>query len=319
MSLDSSFSLTVPTGWVGGACELQHWGVIRAIGPDARSFLHGQLTHDFALLGPERARLCGYCSPKGRLLATFVGFCRNDEEILLLCSRDVLAATLKRLSMFVLRAKVKLSDASDQFKVFGLAGALAQELLSSAWGKAPREPWQKKWLEGADLITLFPALGQERALWLSEQPAPSDWPLLPLSDWQALEVLSGVVQVQAATTEAFVPQMINHESVDGVSFKKGCYPGQEVVARSQFRGAIKRRGQLFISSSSLPAGAELFTPTDPSQPCGLVAQSAVWQGQQVVFASIIMSVVDQPDAVVQDAQGNRLQVLALPYPLRHDL
>lgn len=319
MSLDSSFSLSIPNGWVGGACELSHWGVIRAVGPEARSFLHGQLTHDFALLGPQQARLCGYCNPKGRLLASFVGFCRSDEEILLLCSRDVLPATLKRLSMFVLRAKVKLSDASDQFKVFGLAGAQAHELLSSAWGEAPRDPWQKKSLDGADLITLYPALGQERALWLSEQAPPLNGPLLHLSDWQALEVLSGVVQVQTATAEAFVPQMINYESVDGVSFKKGCYPGQEVVARSQFRGAIKRRGQLFLSTSPLPAGAELFSPTDTSQPCGVVAQSADWQGHQVVFASVIMSTVDPAEAVVQDGQGNRLTALSLPYPLRHDL
>ena len=221
--------------------------------------------------------------------------------------------------MFVLRAKVKLSDASDQWKVFGLAGSQAQDLLSSAWGKVPREPWQKKCLDGVELISLYPALGQERALWLSEHAPPPDWASVPLPEWQALEVLSGVVQVQAATTEAFVPQMINYESVDGVSFKKGCYPGQEVVARSQFRGAIKRRGQLFISFSPLPAGAELFTPTDPSQPCGVVAQSAAWQGQQVVFASVIMSAADQPGAVIQDAQGNTLQALPLPYPLRHDL
>ena len=103
---------------------------------------------------------------------------------------DLAAALAKRLAMFVLRAKVKLSDASDQLKVIGLAGALAHELLSSAWGEAPREPWQKKSQDGAELICLYSALGQERALWLSEQTPPPDWPSLPLPDWQALEVLN---------------------------------------------------------------------------------------------------------------------------------
>jgi folate-binding Fe-S cluster repair protein YgfZ len=113
--------------------------------------------------------------------------------------------------------------------------------------------------------------------------------------------------------------MLNYESVDGVSFKKGCYPGQEVVARSQFRGAIKRRGQIFLCSSPLPAGSELFLSQDPSQPAGLVAQSAPWGGRTVLFASVQLSLLESSGDVLQDAQGQALTPVPLPYELRHDL
>jgi folate-binding protein YgfZ len=323
MSSIPTSSPSLPSGWTGGVCELTHWGVIRAVGTDAVSFLHNQLTHDFALLRPDQARLCGYCNPKGRLLASFIGIRRSDDEVLLICSRDVLAATLKRLSMFVLRAKVKLSDASDQWRLEGWVGDALHTLAKPDTEADLQRPWQKRSVADADLITLYPALGQARALRLIDLTGTSHIPITPpfmaLDDWKALEVLSGVVLIQAETTEAFVPQMINYESVDGVSFKKGCYPGQEVVARSQFRGAIKRRGQLFWSPQALAPGAELFTANDLSQPAGTVAQSAPWQGQHVVFASIQMNALEASSSSLQDARGHPLTHLPLPYPLRDDL
>lgn len=306
--------LHLPANFAGGVCDLPHLSVLQAEGPDAVSFLHNQLTHDFALLRPGEARLCGYCSPKGRLLASFVGFKRSTERVLLICSSDLAAATLKRLSMFVLRSKVRLTDVTAPCPVRGLVGpALAQ------WaGTADLPAWQHRPLGGGDLITLYPALGQPRALWLGDAPAPA-LPALPLDDWRGLEVLSGIAQVQAATADAFVPQMLNYESVDGVSFKKGCYPGQEVVARSQFRGAIKRRAQLFVSAVPVPAGSELFLSQDTAQPAGIVAQSALWAGQTVLIASVQMTAWESSQDVWQDAHGHRLMPIPLPYDLRHDL
>lgn len=315
MNTSSTAPLHLPSAFTGGLCELPHLSVLQAEGPDAVSFLHNQLTHDFALLGAGQARLCGYCSPKGRMLASFIGFKRSAEQVWLVCSRDLAAATLKRLSMFVLRAKVRLSEVTPQVSVRGLAGpALVQWLGSSAM-----PPWEHREHAGGHLITLYPALGHPRALWLADDAASPSMPALALNDWLGLEVLSGIAQVQAATSDAFVPQMLNYESVDGVSFKKGCYPGQEVVARSQFRGAIKRRGQLFVSPVPLPAGAELFHSQDVSQPAGIVAQSAPWAGQTVLMASVQMAAMERSDAVLQDAQGHVLTPMPLPYPLRDDL
>ena len=253
-----------------GITPLTHLGVIRAQGDEAAKFLHGQLTQDFALLGPQQARLAAYLSPKGRMLASFIGCQRSATEVLLVCSRDLLAATLKRLTMFVLRTKVKLTDASDEFALYGLAG---DALISIAGSACPA--WSKADFDDQILVHLYPALGQPRGLWIAPQGSPApQGQALDAALWAWGEVRSGVATLSAPLVEAFVPQMLNYESVGGVNFKKGCYPGQEVVARSQFRGQLKRRTYLAHSPSALAVGAEIFTTEDADQAVGLVVQSA---------------------------------------------
>lgn len=253
-----------------GITPLTHLGVIRAQGDEAAKFLHGQLTQDFALLGPQQARLAAYLSPKGRMLASFIGCQRSATEVLLVCSRDLLAATLKRLSMFVLRTKVKLTDASDEFALYGLAG---DALISIAGSAFPA--WSKADFDDQILVHLYPALGQPRGLWIAPQGSPApQGQALDAALWAWGEVRSGVATLSAPLVETFVPQMLNYESVGGVNFKKGCYPGQEVVARSQFRGQLKRRTYLAHSPSALAVGAEIFTAEDAEQAVGLVVQSA---------------------------------------------
>lgn len=291
-----------------GIASLDHLGVIRVQGEDAASFLHGQLTQDFSLLGMSEARLAAFCSAKGRMQASFIGFKRSHQEILLICSRDLLPATLKRLSMFVLRAKAKLSDASNEFTLLGLAGEAVPE--SSA------KPWTKSELGPASLVTLYPADGTPRALWVApvSTPAPSG-PALSDALWQWGEVRSGIAMVSAPIAEAFVPQMLNYESVGGVNFKKGCYPGQEVVARSQFRGTLKRRAYLVHCQEVMQAGDEVFEPADSEQPCGLVAQSAVApSGGYDAIVSLQISAA-QGLLHLKSAQGAPLKLLPLPYPL----
>ena len=253
-----------------GITPLTHLGVIRAQGDEAAKFLHGQLTQDFALLGPQQARLAAYLSPKGRMLASLIGCQRSATEVLLVCSRDLLAATLKRLSMFVLRTKVKLTDASDEFALYGLAG---DALISIAGSACPA--WAKADFDDQILVHLYPALGQPRGLWIAPQGSPApQGQALDAALWAWGEVRSGVATLSAPLVETFVPQMLNYESVGGVNFKKGCYPGQEVVARSQFRGQLKRRTYLAHSPSALAVGAEIFTTEDADQAVGLVVQSA---------------------------------------------
>ena len=253
-----------------GITPLTHLGVIRAQGDEAAKFLHGQLTQDFALLGPQQARLAAYLSPKGRMLASFIACQRSATEVLLVCSRDLLAATLKRLSMFVLRTKVKLTDASDEFALYGLAG---DALISIAGSACPA--WSKADFDDQILVHLYPALGQPRGLWIAPQGSPApQGQALDAALWAWGEVRSGVATLSAPLVEIFVPQMLNYESVGGVNFKKGCYPGQEVVARSQFRGQLKRRTYLAHSPSALAVGAEIFTAEDAEQAVGLVVQSA---------------------------------------------
>ena len=303
---------------LNGVTALSHLGVIRADGPDAASFLHGQLTQDFALLGATEARLAALCTAKGRVIASFVGIRPQPETILLVCSRDILAATLKRLSMYVLRAKAKLSDATDQFALYGLAGtAMAANGL-----EATALPGQRTAI-GNDIsaVSLYPANGVPRAMWIAPAGSPApEGPALDSELWQWSEVRSGIVTVTTPVVEAFVPQMINYESVGGVNFKKGCYPGQEIVARSQFRGTLKRRTYLVQADAPLSAGQEVFAAGDAEQPVGTVAQAAPAPGGGwAALISIQISALATGGLHAGSADGPALRVEPLPYPLLEDI
>ena len=300
------------TQLLNGIAPLPHLGVIRVDGADAASFLQGQLTQDFALLQDNQARLAAYLSPKGRMLASFIGLRRSSTELLLVCSRDLLPATLKRLSMFVLRAKVRLTDASADFQCWGLAG---DALLSIAGSALPA--WSKAEFGSASVVHLYPAESQPRALLVApaDAPAPTGPALAPgLWDWS--EVRSGVATLTAPVVDAFVPQMLNYESIGGVNFKKGCYPGQEVVARSQFRGTLKRRTYLAHALSALAVGAEVFAPEDAEQPVGTVVQAAAAPGGGV-DALVALQIAAASGALHVD--GVTLTLQPLPYALLDDI
>ena len=131
--------------------------------------------------------------------------------------------------------------------------------------------------------------------------------------------MSGIAWVEHATFEAFVPQMLNYESVDGVNFKKGCYPGQEIVARSQFRGTLKRRAFIVQSTVPMAAGKEVFSSLDATQPCGLVAQAAQHGEVCVAIAELQLAATENSTLHLGAAQGPVLQLLPLPYLLRDDI
>ncbi len=294
-----------------GASPLPHWGVIRAQGADAATFIHSQLTQDFLLLGPDSARLAAFCNAKGRMQASFIGIRPSAEDILLVCERDLLPQVLKRLRMFVLRAKCQLDDASAAFTLLGLTGTAVPTEL--------RTPWQVQAQGAAQVIGLYPAQGQARALWLAPAgtPAPTAAPLAP-AIWRWLEVMSGVPLVGQAIYEQLVPQMLNYESVGGVNFKKGCYPGQEIVARSQFRGTLKRRAYLAHVPGEITAGVEVFATNNVEQPVGVVVLSAPNPCQTGQWSAVI-AMQTSAAALPLQASGLDVQLLPLPYPLRDDI
>lgn len=284
-----------------GALRLNDWGVIRAAGPDAAAFLHSQLTQDVESLQAGEARLAGYCSAKGRLLASFTIWRPAPDEVLLACSADLLAATLKRLSMFVLRAKCKLSDASIEVPLYGVAGPAA--LAAGDVGR---------WSARQDGVALrLPDDGAvARALFTGTAP---DLPPLDASAWQWLEVASGVPRIVGATVEQFVPQMVNLELVGGVNFQKGCYPGQEIVARSQYRGTIKRRAFVFDAAAPATPGQELFHSSDPTQPAGLVANVASVGERHRVLAELKLTALEGGSLHLNRADGPLLTRAEMPY------
>ena len=309
------------TSFSGGALRLADWGLIQAQGADAASFLHGQLTQDITALAPDRARLAGFCNAKGRLQATLVVWCQPTEAapdaLLLACSADLLVATLKRLSMFVLRAKCKLRDAGSDTVLYGLAGAEAAHWLGDA---LPAAPWAVRALGAARVVRLPDAEGQLRCLLAQPADAPAPG-LSALTEavWAWLEVQSGVVRVTAATFEKFVPQMVNLDLVGGVNFQKGCYPGQEVVARSQYRGTLKRRAMEFNSDAAMAAGQEVFHSDDPGQPAGLVALAATRpEGGSSALVEVKLAALGHGSLHAGAADGPLMSLGALPYAIPTD-
>lgn len=260
-------------------------GLIAVQGDDAASFLHNQLTNDVEHLGRSEARLAGYCTPKGRLQATFLVW-RDSDTVYLQLPRAIQAPLQKRLSMFVLRAKAKLRDATTEAPfaaVLGLGGAKAETALRRHVATLPEAPYGKVQGEFGTVIRLADAFKAPRYLWLATvEAASSALPALAgelalggTQAWQLATIHAGVPQITAATQEQFVPQMVNLELLGGVNFKKGCYPGQEIVARSQYLGKLKRRTALAtVDNPAARAGDEVYSMDDPGQPCGMVVNAA---------------------------------------------
>jgi len=212
---------------------LSRYGLLAVSGPDARAFLHAQLTNDIANLPAERAAFAGWCTAKGRLLATMLVIPSVDGFLLQL-SRDLAPAVLKRLSMFVLRSKVKITDESDQRTQMGV--------WNTDW-EIPDVSWE------ADSVKV--RVGEKRFLVIGQAPAePCSH---PEDAWTVQEIHAGRPLITAATQDQFVPQMVNLEKLGGIDFQKGCYPGQEIVARAQYRGEVKRR----MVRLAAPAGSVL--------------------------------------------------------------
>ncbi|WP_321937591.1 folate-binding protein [Paraburkholderia sp. J8-2] len=310
----------------GGAYAiLPQFGVIDANGDDAATFLHSQLTNDVQHLDVAGARLAGYCSPKGRLLASFLTW-KTGDTIRLLISKDVQATAQKRLSMFVLRAKAKLTDDTDKLLVVGLAGDV-RGALASVFDALPDGVHVKVDDPAGTLIRVPDAAGVLRYLWVGPKEAvlarlaklDGAVKRVPPAVWDWLDIRAGEPRITQAVSEQFVPQMVNYDVLGGVNFRKGCYPGQEIVARSQYRGTIKRRTALANVAASLDAahaGVELFHSDDPSQPCGMVVNSAAApEGGVDLLAEIKLAALETGSVHLGAADGPALRVLPLPYAL----
>ncbi len=304
--------------------ELRDWGLLLVEGPDASSFLQGQLTN--SVLGMTRTppatiaqdhsgvRLSGYCTAKGRLLAS-AWICLSthaeQDRFALFVSRDLAATFAKRLAMFVLRSKAKVVDVSHEWTVYGVLGpanTLPANLPSDAIALTMTHP------SGTS--------DQKRILFATQTPLPSQSASSEHHDaWNSAEIASAIPRIVLATQDQFVPQMINLESIGGVDFKKGCYPGQEVVARSQYRGAIKRRlylAQVETALAHAGPATEVVHEDDPNQPAGMVVLSA----QHPTQTGLVTLQIECKSELAQSgklhlgkADGPALQLGNLPYSL----
>lgn len=269
---------------------LAHLGLIECRGEDARAFLHNQLTSDVNHLATDVAQHAAWCSAKGRMLASFLLWRRDDAYCLRLAA-DLAPAILKRLQMFVLRSRVQLVDAGQTTRLLGLAGPQAAAALQAAGLQLPDAPMKTAHCAGGTVVRLDEVRFEIAAnadtageLWraLAEVARPVGG-----EAWQWLEIAAGIPLISAATREEFVPQMANFERIGGVSFHKGCYPGQEVVARTQYLGKVKRHLYRARAEVPLSPGAALFSPEAPEQACGMLVNTApAPEGGHVALAVI---------------------------------
>ncbi len=317
----------------GGAFTLlDQFGVIEASGADAATFLHNQLTNEVQNLAPTKAQLAGLCSVKGRLLASFLLW-RSAETIQLMLPAALQAAVQKRLSMFILRSKVKLDDASPRLALIGLMGCV-ENTLAHLFPTLPQAAYEKVESPAGALIRLtdlpstladagHAASGLARYLWITSREASlartellaTDLTQVPSTIWDWCDIQAGIPRITEPMQEQFVPQMVNFELIGGINFRKGCYPGQEVVARLQYRGVVRRRTLLAHTESAQP-GLDVFHSEEPSQACGIVINVApAPNGGVDCLVQLQLSVLKQGTLHVGTANGHILELLPLPYAL----
>jgi folate-binding protein YgfZ len=221
----------------GAVCRLDDYGTLRFSGADVEPFLQGQLSNDVSQLAPEALLRAGLHSPQGRTLALLWLLGAGPGEILALLPRELLSTVASHLQRYVLRARLKISDATADYRICGLAEAAASA------GIAGRH-------------IAYGARGQQRELLLQGafEPLPAR-PAISREQWRGLDIAAGLPQVYSATSGQFVAQMLNLDCIDAISFSKGCYTGQEVIARAHYRGRIKRRLQRFVSREALRLAA----------------------------------------------------------------
>jgi folate-binding protein YgfZ len=296
--------------------DLSQFALIRFCGEEAQKFLHGQLSNSVEKLGANQAQYTSYNSPKGRMMASMLLW-RDGDDYLLMLPASLRESVQKRLAMFVMRAKVKVSDASGEFACLGVAGKQATQKLKLLFGSTPDSAMQSSVNDSVHVIKL----DGERFLLLAKLPANMLWDKLKsqfqpvgADAWNFLDIRAGIAWITPATQEQFVAQMTNYELIGGVDFKKGCYPGQEIVARTQYLGKLKRRMYRVHLDSALTAGDELFSPDFEGQASGMIVNAA--PSPTGGFDALAVIQIDSATTQTLHAKsidGQTLKILDLPY------
>jgi len=303
--------------------DLSHLRLTSVSGEDAETFLQGQFTNDIRVVSPEHHQMSCYCTPKGRMLANF-RICSHAGQYLLQTPIDTQPALIKRLSMFVLRSQVSIEDVSDRYVAIGLAGECIAELLNSHFSSVPAIPGDATEENGISLLRIpgpssrYMLIGQPTqiaSIWeaCSQQATATNHEL-----WKLLDIQSGIPTVYANTVESFVPQMVNMQLVDGVSFDKGCYVGQEIVARMKYLGTLKRHMYLAqVETDTHPhPGDELYSPIDTESGQGhgnVVMAAASSNSGYETLVVVETSSHENGELHLENKSGPTLTFLPMPY------
>jgi folate-binding protein YgfZ len=308
-------------------CKITQSGVLRFDGPDAQSFLQGQLTNNVAALddpGEQRSQYTGYCTPKGRLLASMLLW-RREGAYYMMVPRELCEPLRKRLSMYILRAKVKAADVSAEQVLFGIAGGDAAAIIATFAGAAPVATHDATHTSNISVLQLpvnrylIVAPVSESAQVEAALGAAASATAETL--WSALDIEAGIPVVVAATQEQFVPQTVNFDLINAVSFDKGCYPGQEIVARTHYLGKGKSKQRMVRAriaanaTNETPApGDKLYSPPFGDQACGMIVAAIHANDKNYdVLAVVQTSTMTSDNVQWKTTDGPTLQIEPLPY------
>jgi tRNA-modifying protein YgfZ len=303
-------------------CELSHLGLLEISGADAVTFLQGQVTNDVKLLVGTNAHYSAYCTPKGRMLALFLAFAHADH-LHLQFNRELVEPILKRLKMYVMRSKVEIKDVSDSIIKFGINGPEASSILARSHANIPQNDYELLTLENATLLKLPTIDGCQRfEIFTNQSHAPnifdalnSDCKIVEKPHWDWLEIQAGIPDVTLKTQEQFVPQMLNLDILDGINFKKGCYTGQEIVARTHYLGKVKRRTFLAnVATTTSPAAGDAVLDANGQDAGQIVRAAPNFAGGFDLLAELRLEAVEAGDVFWQ---GVKLALKPLPYSLEN--
>jgi hypothetical protein len=304
--------------------DLSHLGVIKVSGNDAEKFLQGQFTNDVRQVNTTQSQLSAWCSSKGRILVNFRLLQRDDNAYYLLMPQANVEATLKRLPMYVLRSQVKLENVSDVLSCIGVAGTHSTQLLGSCLRGSLPSAVNDTLTTG--LVTVLHIHGPTaRYIVLSEEVptlqtlwqglvAGGVYPV-GMEAWELLDILAGVPTILPPLVDEFVPQMVNYQALGGVNFKKGCYSGQEIVARMQYLGTLKRRMYLLkIDTILIPPPGENLYVSNETQSVGQIVNAQLHpDGGVIALAVISISHAENEVVHLHSQAGEFLKLLELPY------
>lgn len=300
--------------------SLDHLGLIEFTGEDTQAFLQGQLTNDTKLITETSSQLAGYCTAKGRLLATLLLW-KSPEGICGQLHGGIAASVQKKLTMYVLRSKVKVIDATAKWARLGVAGKASEAVLAPILGSLPQQAMETVQCNGVSVIRLHGAIPRFEIIVTLENIADlrakleSNCAQADATAWDWLDIHAGVAQIGPGTQEEFVPQMVNLDLLDGINFKKGCYTGQEIVARTHYLGKVKRRTHLaHVEVAEVPAPGDKVFGVGSTEPVGMVVNAiAAPDGGFDMLAEIRLESVEAGVLTLVDQNGPTLKLLQLPY------
>jgi len=303
--------------------DLSHFSIVKVNGDDAETFLQGQLTNDIQQLDEHSSQLSGYCNQKGRMLASFRIY-KKQNDLFLLIPQELYEDTFKRLRMYVMRSKVEFNNCSEDYVSIGVSGPNADSELEAQLKSIPQDVDQVTHSNELSIIKLAGTqpryqitgpIEQMIELWqnLDVDAAP-----VGKDVWNLLDIRAGIPTIYLPTVEAFVPQMVNLELINGVSFKKGCYTGQEIVARMHFLGKLKRRMYRIHIDTDEPVlpGTALFSPDSTSgQGTGSIVVAAPASSDKGTEALAVMQISESQNTNLKlnDNNGPSIRVLEIPY------